>query len=124
MSKQANKIVVVEDDVSMSRAMGRLLRTAGLQPIIFKSAEALLRTNAVTGAGCLIFDIRLPGLSGLQLYRQLKGAGSAPPVIFITANDSPSARSQAQGIGAYIAKPFSGRTLLDAVKRALASKSA
>ena len=123
MSKQANKIVVVEDDVSMSRAIGRLLRTAGLQPITFRSAEALLRTNAVTGAGCLIFDIRLPGLSGLQLYRQLKDAGSAPPVIFITANDSPSARSQAQGIGAYIAKPFSGRSLLDAVKRALASES-
>jgi FixJ family two-component response regulator len=123
MSKQTNKIVVVEDDVGMRRAIDRLLHTAGFQPVMFESAEALLKTKEVTGAACLIFDIRLPKLSGLQLYQQLREVDRPPPVIFISGHDSPSAQSQAEAIGEYIPKPFSGRTLVDAVKRALAPEN-
>ena len=123
MAKSETNVVVVEDDSSMGGAIDRLLRTVGFYPIIFNSAEALLKTDAITGAACLISDIRLPGLSGLSLYRRLREVGSPPPVIFITAHDSAGAREQAEAFGQYLPKPFHGRALVDAVRDALASRN-
>jgi FixJ family two-component response regulator len=122
MPRQKKSVVVVEDDASMRGAIERLLRTASFQPVMFSSAEDLLQTNAVTTAGCLIFDVRLPGLSGFELHQRLAAAGKIPPVIFITAHDTPSAREQAQDRGKFLSKPFPGRELVDAVKSATQSK--
>ncbi len=73
---------------------------------------------------CLILDIRLPGISGLELYRQLAESGEKPPVIFITAEDEPAVRDEAKRLGAssYLTKPFSGRALLESVTQALLSQ--
>ena len=116
-------IVVVEDDASMSQAIERILRVGGFAVVMFASAEAALDADATTTADCLVLDIRLPGMSGFELYRQLVLSGGQPPAIFITAHDEPAIRDESDRIGArsYLAKPFSGRTLLDAVTQALGS---
>ena len=92
-------IVVVEDDAGMSKAIERLLRAAGFQPVSFISAEELLQTEAADSAACLVLDIHLPGLSGLELARLLVGSGRAKPIIFITGRDEPSLRDEARHLG-------------------------
>jgi FixJ family two-component response regulator len=123
MPRQKKSVVVVEDDTSMSQAIERLLRTASFQPVMFGSAEALLETNAVATAGCLVLDVRLPGLSGFELHQRLTAQGDLPPVIFITAHDTPTARQQARVRGKYLLKPFPGRELVDAIKSATEAKA-
>jgi FixJ family two-component response regulator len=121
MPIEARTIVVVEDDVSMSQAIERILRAGGFASVAFASAESALEADAATGAGCLILDIHLPGISGLEMYQRLENSGGQPAVIFITAHDDPAFRERAERMGAksYLPKPFSGRALLDAVNRAL-----
>ena len=121
MPEQKQTVLVVEDDASMSEAIERLLHAAGFQAVTFPSAEALLHAGAPAAAGCLVADIRLPGLSGFDLYWRLAESGRKLPVIFITARDSPSTRRQADETSAvaYLLKPFSGRQLINAVSRAL-----
>jgi FixJ family two-component response regulator len=113
-------IVVVEDDAGMGKAIERLLRAAGFQPVSFASAEELMQTEAVDSAACLVLDIHLPGLSGLELARLLIGSGRAKPVIFITGRDEPSLRDEALRLGsAYFRKPFEGKQLLEAIRAAV-----
>ena len=116
-------IVVVEDDASMGHALERILRTGGFQPILFASAEAALDSGIAPAADCLVLDIQLPGMSGLELYRQLARVGEHPPAVFITAHDEPAVREKAARLGAksFHPKPFSGRALLDAVNQAILS---
>jgi DNA-binding response OmpR family regulator len=116
------RIVLVEDDPSMSRAIERILRVGDFTAVTFATAEAALEAGAAT-ADCLILDVRLPGMSGFDLYRLLASGDDRPPAIFITAHDSPGVRETAEGLDAagYLPKPFSGRALLDAVARALGS---
>jgi FixJ family two-component response regulator len=99
----------------------RILRAAGFFAIAFPSAEALLKTRAVTTAACLVLDIGLPGLSGFELYQRLIEAGAELPVIFITGHDNSLGFERAREVGAiaYLLKPFPGRELVDAVTRAL-----
>jgi FixJ family two-component response regulator len=112
-------IVVVEDDAGMKRAIERLLRAAGFQPVSFASAEDLLQTEAANSAACLVLDIHLPGLSGLELGRLLVASGRAKPLVFITGQDEPSLRDEAQRLGCgYFRKPFEGKALLEAIRRA------
>jgi FixJ family two-component response regulator len=120
-SQPSRTVVVVEDDVGMRTAIARLLRVAGFESLAFGSAESLLATTAADSAGCLILDVRLPGLTGFELYDRLTTAGSTPPVIFISAHDEAAGRAQADRVSAiaYLSKPFPGRSLLDAVARAL-----
>jgi FixJ family two-component response regulator len=113
-------IVVVEDDAGMKRAIERLLRAAGFQPVSFASAEDLLQTEAANSAACLVLDIHLPGLSGLELGRLLVASGRAKPLVFITGQDEPSLRDEAQRLGCgYFRKPFEGKALLEAIRRAI-----
>jgi len=113
-------IVVVEDDAGMKKALERLLRAAGFQPVSFASAEELLKTQAADSAACLVLDIHLPGLSGLDLGRYLVSSGRAKALIFITGQDEPSLRNEAQSLGcAYFRKPFEGKALLEAIRRAI-----
>jgi FixJ family two-component response regulator len=114
-------IVVVEDDAGMCKAIERLLRAAGFQSLSFVSAEELLQTEAADAAACLVLDIHLPGLSGLELARLLIGSGRAKPVIFITGQDEPAVRDEALRLGCidYFRKPFDGSALLEAIRAAV-----
>jgi FixJ family two-component response regulator len=117
---QHRSIVVVEDDAGMSKAIERLLRAAGFQAKSFASAEELLQTAAADEADCLVLDINLPGLSGLELGRRLIAEGRARSIIFITGQDDATLRDEAQRLGcAYFRKPFEGKELLEAIRRAI-----
>jgi FixJ family two-component response regulator len=119
MPEQHQSIVIVEDDAGMKKAIERLLRAAGLKPVSFSSAEELLQTNAADHAACLVLDIHLPGLSGLELGRLLLTSGRAKSVVFITGQDVASLSDEAQRLGcAYFRKPFDGKALLEAIRQA------
>ena len=121
MPDQQQSIVIVEDDAGMSKAIQRLLRAAGFQSVSFASAEDLLQTMAADAAACLVLDIHLPGLSGLELARLLIGSGRAKPIIFITGQDEPSLRDEALRLGCIdcFRKPFEGSALLKAIRAAV-----
>jgi FixJ family two-component response regulator len=113
--------LVVEDDEGMRTAIRRLLEAEGFEASLFDSAEALLAADVTSQAQCLVLDIHLPGMSGLELQRHLVGAGTTLPVVFITAHDWSPIRQQALASGdGYLAKPFSGEALVEAITRALA----
>jgi FixJ family two-component response regulator len=111
------EVVVVEDDPGMREALQRVLSVGGFRVAIFASAEALLAAGLPPETACCVFDVRLPGASGLELQRVLASRGSAVPVIFMTAFDDPSVREEAGRLGAagYLMKPFGGRQLVEAV---------
>lgn len=121
MSNAAHTYVaVVDDDESLCRSLARLLRAAGIQPITYASAEAFLADTKQPTFDCLLLDIRLGGMSGLELAQRLAASGSGTPVIFITAQDEPEIRSQALQTGcvAYLRKTDSAETLLAAIRKA------
>ena len=114
-----HRIAVVEDDESLNPALERLLRSAGFEPLMFFSAEAFLEGYTPNAAECLILDVNLPGLSGVDLQSKLH---STPlPVIFITADDNPvlEARAERSGARAYLSKPFDGHLMLSAIAAVL-----
>ena len=119
---QKQNVVVVDDDMSMNQAIKRLLLAGGFAVETFPSAEALLESDAAQTAGCLVLDMRLPGMSGFELQQRLKRGGAERPVIFITAHDLPSSQEQARKAQAvaYLPKPFPGISLMSAVADALA----
>jgi len=120
MTSPERAILVVEDDPGMREALGKLLLAAGFDVAVFPSAEEFLRAGAASRASCLVFDIRLPGMSGIDLYRRLVEYGIRPPVVFITAHGGAEVRAETEELGAaaYLQKPFGGRQLLDAVEAA------
>src|SRR5262245_3685927 len=107
MHFQHRNIIVVDDDPSMNKAIQRLLNAAGFQVSAFSSAEALLGTGVACDVGCLVLDVRLPGLSGFELHHRLAELGKKLPVIFITAHEEASSRKRAESAGAiaYLTKP-------------------
>ncbi|MCH7717425.1 MAG: response regulator [Gemmatimonadetes bacterium] len=114
------KVFVVDDDVSVRVAVGRLIRSAGLEVETFASAEDLLEAWPSDASGCLIVDVQMPGLSGLELQTELAALGSTVPIIFITAHDDPNARSRALNGGAadFLEKPFDDEELIAAIHAA------
>ena len=115
-------ISIVDDDVSIRKSLDRLIRSAGLKVLVFASAEEFLNSAQPLKADCLILDIQLPGMSGIELLHYLKTQKYKVPIIFITAHGSDEqARSEAASdwTVAYLIKPFSGEELLDAVNAAL-----
>jgi FixJ family two-component response regulator len=115
-------ISVVDDDISVRTSLDRLIRSVRLEVTVFASAEEFLNSNHPRKADCLILDVRLPGMSGIELHRHLLARAFNVPVIFITAHASDDrARSEAASdwTVAYFTKPFSGDELLDAVNAAL-----
>jgi FixJ family two-component response regulator len=115
-------ISVVDDDISVRTSLDRLIRSVRLEVTVFASAEEFLNSNHPRKADCLILDVRLPGMSGIELHRHLLARAFNVPVIFITAHASDDrARSEAASdwTVAYFTKPFSGDELLDAVNTAL-----
>jgi FixJ family two-component response regulator len=119
-------ISVVDDDISVRRSLDRLIRSAGLEVNVFVSAEEFLNSNHRPKADCLILDVRLPGMSGIELHRHLLASKCKVPVVFITAHASDDrARSEAASdwTVAYLIKPLDGDEVLDAVDAALRLKS-
>jgi FixJ family two-component response regulator len=121
MPARKSTIAIVEDDASVNRALGRLLRASGFEPLMFASAEEFLASPAPEAHACLILDIHLPGMSGFELFDHLSAAAQHPSAIFITAEDEETVREQAYRIpdSVYLRKPFVGAVLLEAVRALL-----
>jgi len=123
MASQADtKIVaIVDDDESVRRALQGLLKAVGLQAKAFASAEEFLDSGQQHHTACLVTDIRMPGMSGLDLQAKLNSQNCRIPTIFITAHGDANMRMQALRAGAveFLAKPFSDDVLLDNVRAAL-----
>ena len=116
-------IAVVDDDEAIREATESLIRSVGFRAAVFASAEDFLRSSQLQDIACVIVDVRMPGMSGLELQRQLATAHYAIPIIFITAHGDAEARAQALRAGAvdFLDKPFSDEVLLQAVQAALQS---
>jgi FixJ family two-component response regulator len=117
MPRESFTVYVVDDDESIRRALKRLLRSAGYHAVTFNSAEEFMEATYWRGEGCLVLDIRLPGMTGLDLQEKLVALGAKYPVIFMTAHDNPQWRERANKAGAvaYLRKPFDEESLLDAI---------
>jgi FixJ family two-component response regulator len=109
-------VVVVDDDASFRRAVARLIRLWGYRTCSFASAEELLRIGG--DSDCIILDVHLEGMSGLELQEALSVRSKQVPIIFISAMDDPSARQRAldQGAAAYLEKPFDDYRLLEVLQ--------
>ncbi len=114
-------VYVVDDDPDMRDSLRWLMATVGLGVETFASADAFLKGFRPQGPGCLVFDVRMPGTSGLDLFEELARRGEAMPVIFITAHaDVPMAiRAMKSGAVEFVEKPFNRQTLLEKVQRAI-----
>jgi FixJ family two-component response regulator len=121
--KKEKIVAVVEDDESYRGAVQRLLKSEGFRVQSFGSAEDFLSSDQQNETGCLIADIRMAGMSGLDLQSKLNSDHCPIPTIFITAHGDEKMRLQAMRGGAvkFLAKPFDGETLLEAVRVALES---
>ena len=112
-------VAVVDDDEHFCRSLGRLLRAAGMQPVTYLSAEAFLADTKHPVFDCLVLDVHLGGMSGIELGRRLATAGRYAPFICLTAHDDPETRSEAEAAGcaAFFRKTDSGADVLDAIRR-------
>jgi FixJ family two-component response regulator len=112
-------VAVVDDDEDICRSFGRLLRAAGLHAVTYDSAESFLADAKHPQFGCLVLDIQLGEMSGIELAQRLVAEGGRTPIIFITAHDDPEVRSVAEALGcaAYFRKTDSGKEVLEAIRR-------
>jgi FixJ family two-component response regulator len=114
-------IAVVDDDESLRAALRLLLKGAGFAVTLFGSAEEFLQSGQLSEVACLVADIRMPGMSGLDLQSKLKAESCLVPIIFITAHGDEKMRLRAMRAGAvgFLPKPFDSGVLLDRVRAAL-----
>src|SRR5713226_3743466 len=114
-------ISIVDDDKAVRDALQRMLRSHGFATAVFASAEQFLSGAEQTGASCLIFDVRMPGMTGLALHDYLLAKGCRIPTILITACPTRGERSRAiaRGVASYLAKPLSEPALLDTIRQVL-----
>src|ERR1700724_3261285 len=123
VQEKTKLVAIVDDDDSMRSALQGLLKAVGLPAQAFASAEEFLKSGQQDQAGCLIADIRMPGMSGLELQAKLNAEHCRIPTIFITAHGDEKMRMQALRAGAveFMAKPFNDEVLLESVRAALES---
>ena len=122
MSESSTQLVsVVDDDESLRRSLRNLLGSVGFRVETFASAEAFLQSVHQQQTGCLVLDLRMPGMDGLGLLRYLSGTGSRIPTVILTAHGDDEARQRSMQAGAvaFLSKPFNGNALLAAVRAAL-----
>ena len=112
-------VAVVDDDESFCRSLGRLLRAAGMQPITYASAEEFLADRKHPIFDCLVLDVHLGEISGIELGQRLVGEGRTAPFICITSHEDPETRAlaEAAGCAAFFRKTDSGAAVLDAIRR-------
>jgi FixJ family two-component response regulator len=116
-----NLISIIDDDESVRRTTTRLIESLGFRAAAFESAEKFLSSHHLNDASCLIVDVRMPGMNGLQLQSQLATAGCRIPIIFVTAYDDKESRQRAMQAGAvaFLGKPFTDEQLLQWIRSAL-----
>jgi FixJ family two-component response regulator len=121
MTHDPSIVMIVDDDDSIRRAVRRLMKSFGIAVETFASAEEFLGSERLEKTSCLILDVHMPGMDGLQLQQRLVASNHAIPIIFITAFTDDRARVQALEAGAigYLAKPFADDELLDCIHAAL-----
>lgn len=114
-------IAIIDDDESLCRSMGRLLQLAGMHAISFMSAEEFLADRLSDHFACLLVDVQLPGMSGIEMQRQLVARGSRTPVIYITAYDDSSTRAEALSSGCvgFFRKTDRGHDIIAAIRHAI-----
>jgi FixJ family two-component response regulator len=117
----ARIVVIIDDDECVRGSLQGLMDAAGFEARAFASAEEFLSSELLRDAVCLITDIRMPGMSGLELQQTLNAKACGVPIIFITAHGNARMRSEAMRAGAmeFLAKPFDDEVLLDSVRAAL-----
>ena len=122
-ARRTNVVAVVDDDDLVRDALRRLLKASGLGAVAFVSAEEFLNSGQLREVACLIVDVRMPGMSGLELQARLKAEQCRIPIIFITAHGDAKMRVQAMREGAveFLTKPFDNAVLLEVVRAALES---
>ncbi|MBA5800708.1 response regulator transcription factor [Rhizobium changzhiense] len=120
MESLRRTVAIVEDDASMRRSVLRLLNAHGFLTEEYSSAESFLARDGVSNVGCLVLDVDLVGMSGIELQRRLKESGSGLPVIFITALEDDALKAMAMRAGciAYLRKPFAAALLINAINDA------
>lgn len=120
--RDPNRIAVIDDDHSVRKALCRLLNAEGFNAVPFPSANEFLDEGNGAKFACLVLDIHLGGMSGLDLMDRLSGEGQAPPVVLITAHDDEPTRERAirAGASAYLRKPLDAQVLLEAIRTAIA----
>ena len=118
-------IAVVDDEPSIRKALRRLLSASGHQVKTFASGQEFLEELAPWRPDCLVLDLHMPGLSGLEVQRELARVGDPLPIVIVTAFDEPESRAQclAAGATAYLLKPFDDQALLDAIAIAIKKSS-
>ena len=119
ISKEKKVIVsVVDDDASIRKTVSRIVESDGLEVAAYGSAEELLDDGSLDNSACLILDVHLPGISGVDLQERLNRSDSRIPIIFISANADEQTRKRALRAGAirFLSKPFSVFSLLDAIR--------
>ena len=116
-----NLVSVVDDDESVRRTTTLLIESFGFRAAAFESAEGFLRSGQLHDTACLIVDVQMPGMNGLQLQSHLVAEGCGIPIIFITAYDNKESRRRAiqAGAVAFLDKPFSDEQLLQTLRSAL-----
>jgi len=121
MAQSSSIVATVDDDRRVRESVRNVLESAGYEAVTFESAEAFLQSDAISRVTCIIADVRMDGIDGLELQRRVHSDRPALPVLFITAHDDDAIRRQAlrDGAFAFLIKPFDGGELLDHVARAL-----
>jgi FixJ family two-component response regulator len=116
-----NLISVIDDDESVRRTTALLIESFGFRAAAFESAENFLSSSHLNDTSCLILDVQMPGMNGLQLQSQLASARSRIPIVFITAYDDRESRRRAMQAGAvaFLGKPFSDEQLLQTIRSTL-----
>ena len=115
-------VAIVDDDESIRNATRDLLRAAGFSTATFEDAESFLGSESRASVACVVADIRMPGMTGLELYQALVASGHGIPTVIITAHpeDVTQSRARQAGITCYLSKPFAPDDLLECVREALA----
>ena len=123
VSAIGRRVLLVEDDGSMRTAVERLLNAYHFECSVYASAEELLAQGASDDAACVISDLMLPAMSGLDMLDVMRARGGWPPLVLVTAHDRPGLREEAlrHGAAGYLAKPFGGAALVAAVRSAIDS---
>lgn len=121
MTELKPRVFVIDDDASILKSLSRLLSSSGLEAEIFESAEQFLERKRYEGVGCIVLDVKMPGLSGTALQELLNETGFSMPVIFITGHGdiSMSVRAMKKGAVDFLTKPFDDELLLEAVNKAI-----
>ncbi len=121
MDRAVPLVFIVDDDPSVRKAIGRLIRSLGYDAEVFASAEELLEYDHLDAGACLLLDVRMPGMSGPALQQRLSSLGCRIPTVFISGGGGAGAQTAAMAAGAagFLQKPFADQRLLDVVHEAI-----